>query len=312
MKDISEKYVSLRSARAQAVLKAMPRTVNMIREGKLPKGDALQVARIAGIQAAKNTHSIIPYCHPVRITWADISFDFGEDEILILAEVKAIDRTGVEMEALTASSVAALTIYDMAKQVDESMVLEGIRVLEKRGGEGDFLEELGRPIRTAVLVISDTVYSGEKEDRAGKAIMDELSRYRVEIVEYKVLPDERDMIKEELRRLADGLGLDLILTCGGTGFGPRDVTPEATGDLIDRDAPGISEAIRAYGGERSPFSGLSRGRAGIRGKTLIVNLPGSSRGAIESLRALLPWIFHGLKILSGERSRYHEAHEDRG
>jgi cyclic pyranopterin phosphate synthase len=311
MKDVSEKRISLRYAKAQAVFKAMPKTIEMIRGGGLPKGDALQVAKIAGIQAAKNTSSIIPYCHPVGITWADISFDLGEEEIRVLAEVKAIDRTGVEMEALTAASAAALTLYDMAKQVDESISLSDIRLLEKRGGEEDFFEELGRPVRTAVLVVSDSVYAGEKEDRAGKAIIEELSGYPVDIVEYKVLPDERSLLRDELRRLADEIGLELILTSGGTGFGPRDITPEATDDILDKDAPGISEAVRAYGSERTPFSALSRGKAGIRGKTLIVNLPGSTRGARESVRALLPWIFHGLKILVGASSEYHAREDER-
>jgi molybdenum cofactor synthesis domain-containing protein len=133
----------------------------------------------------------------------------------------------------------------------------------------------------------------------------------VDIVEYKVLPDERSLLRDELRRLADEIGLELILTSGGTGFGPRDITPEATDDILDKDAPGISEAVRAYGSERTPFSALSRGKAGIRGKTLIVNLPGSTRGARESVRALLPWIFHGLKILVGASSEYHAREDER-
>lgn len=299
MRDISSKTNTLRTAVAKAILKVHPKTIKLIRDGKIPKGDPLTVAKVAAVQAAKNTSQIIPYCHPLPLDFVDCRFELGTDTIEITTEVKAIYKTGVEMEALTAASVAALTIYDMAKQVDEEMEIVGVTLVKKKGGKSDFKAKLDHPLKAAVLVLSDSVSSGAKEDASGKLIVERLKAKGVEVAEYKILPDDVETIQKTLIRYADELKLDLVLTTGGTGLGPRDTTPEAMAGVIEREIPGIVEASRVHGQERLPMAMLSRGRAGLRGRTIIVNLPGSKRGVEESLDAIFPGLFHAFFMVWG-------------
>ena len=138
MRDVSQKPVTRMTATAQAVLRAGPETIRTIREGRLPKGDPLPVAKVAAIQAAKNTSQIIPYCHPLPVEHLGVEFEIGTETIRVITTVVAHYKTGVEMEALTAAAVAALSIYDMAKMIDPAMVIEQVSLLEKTGGKSDF------------------------------------------------------------------------------------------------------------------------------------------------------------------------------
>ena len=154
-----------------------------------------------------------------------------------------------------------------------------------------------RTIRAVVLTISDSVSRGEREDLSGPAVVEELTRIGVGIVELGVLPDEVEVIAQRLRECADGAGIDLVVTTGGTGFAPRDVTPEATRQVIERDAPGLAELMRAESLRITPLAALSRSVCGIRGRTLIVNLPGSVRGARENLQAIVRLLSHAITLL---------------
>ncbi len=296
MIDVSEKLDTLREATAKASLKARPETIEMVKRGDVPKGNVLEMARAAGILGAKKTSELIPLCHQVPLGWVSVDFELGE-KIVIKTQAKAIWKTGVEMEALTAASIAALTIYDMLKPVDDSLEITSVKLIEKRGGKSEWKQHFKPPLKAAVLVLSDTVSHGKKEDKSGRIIVDKLKKEPVEVVEYKILPDEFDVIKRELIRLSDKV--DLILTTGGTGLSPRDVTVDATKTVIQRKVPGISEAARSYGFQRTPYAMLSREIAGVRGKTIIINLPGSSRGAAESMDALFPWVLHAFHVLRG-------------
>ncbi len=178
MRDISRKFESLRSARARSVLRLAPATLELVRRGEVPKGDPLPVARVAAIQAAKDTARLIPYCHPVAVDYVGVEFTLlDEGRIETTVEVKALHRTGVEMEALTGAAVAALTLYDMLKMLDRTMELEGVRLLEKRGGKSDFPRApQGAAPAAGVLVASDRVSRGEAEDRSGKLLAERLEQ----------------------------------------------------------------------------------------------------------------------------------------
>jgi molybdenum cofactor synthesis domain-containing protein len=201
------------------------------------------------------------------------------------------------MEALTGACVAALTIYDMLKPVDDNLEIESIKLLEKSGGLNSFFQAFDRTLRAAVLVLSDS--RNQLEDKSGKVILERLANYGMEVKEYKIIADEQKVIEIELVRLCDDLRVDIVLTSGGTGVGPRDVTPEATANVIEKQVNGISETLRAYGQRRTPLSMLSRGIGGVRGSTVIVNLPGSVRGVRESLDSLFPGILHIFQMLEG-------------
>jgi cyclic pyranopterin monophosphate synthase len=298
LRDVSAKVKTLRTATAEAVLKLSKATLQMIHDGSVPKGDPLPVAKIAAIQAAKNTSQIIPYCHPLPIDFVSVEFEFLEREIRVKVLVKAIYKTGVEMEALTGASVAALTLYDMLKMLDEEMEVVGVRLVQKTGGKSDFKDKFLQPLKCGVLVLSDTVASGKKQDHSGKEIVERLEQKGLLIGDYQVIPDERDQIISQLQTWCDA-SFDLVITTGGTGLSPRDCTPEAMDAVLEKEAPGIMEAARAYGQERTPFSMLSRGRAGLRGQTLIVNLPGSRNGVVESLDAIFPAILHTFNMMRG-------------
>lgn len=153
--------------------------------------------------------------------------------------------------------------------------------------------------RFAILTVSDKGSRGERLDTAGEAIKDMLCGIQGEMAKYEVVPDERELIAERLAAWADGGGLDLIVTTGGTGLAPRDVTPEATISILERLAPGIPEAMRAASLAKTPMGMLSRGVAGARKSTLIINLPGSERAATENLEAVLPALTHAIKTLRG-------------
>jgi molybdenum cofactor synthesis domain-containing protein len=154
-------------------------------------------------------------------------------------------------------------------------------------------------IRVAVITVSDSSHEGTRIDRSGPAVAGELTGGMYEITVQQVVPDDRHDIAALLRRLADSGDIDVIFTTGGTGLGPRDVTPEATSDVIDREIPGFGEVMRAKGREVTQFAPLSRAMAGTRKTTLIINLPGSPKGAVESMSAILDLVPHVHDLLHG-------------
>lgn len=153
-------------------------------------------------------------------------------------------------------------------------------------------------IKAVILTISDSASRGEREDLSGPAVAAELASLKAAIVATEILPDERDRIAERLRHFADAGEANLIVTTGGTGFSPRDLTPEATRDVLDREAPGLAELMRAESLKITPLAALSRAVCGMRGRTLIVNLPGSVRGARENLAAILRTLPHAISLLN--------------
>jgi cyclic pyranopterin monophosphate synthase len=301
MVDITHKSPTLRKAIAQAVVCVSSQdTIDAIINKKVPKGDVFEMAKVAGLFAAKRTSDMIPDCHPLPIEYTSISYNIEGLEIHIHAEIHTIYKTGVEVEAMHAASVVALTMYDMLKPIDKGISINQIKLLEKKGGKTDFIKGFENEIKAAVIVCSDTISKGEKEDRAGKAIMDKLKYYGVIIRDYKIIPDEFNQIQEVAKNFAEE-GTQLIIFTGGTGLSPRDVTPDALRPLIEREIPGIEEAIRTYGQQRMPMAMLSRSVAGQIGNSLVLALPGSTKGAAESMDAIFPAVLHIFKVFEGKR-----------
>lgn len=295
MIDITHKRPSLRTAVALATVHCNATALEAVRSRTVPKGDVPATSRAAALLAVKRTPDLLPFCHPIPIEYADVHVDVAGDCIVFEVEVQAIARTGVEVEALTAAGVAALNACDMLKSIDPNLWIGEIRLQRKTGGKHSFRDRFERPLTAAVLVASDSVSAGKKQDAAGVAIRNRLQAEGLEVRAYKIVPDDAEKIAEWVRVWSDEDRFDLVFTCGGTGLGPRDCSVEAVRPLLEREIPGIAEAVRIHGLERTPYAALSRGVAGQRGTTLIVTLPGSTRGAEESLDALMPWVLHVIR-----------------
>lgn len=302
MVDVGDKAITTRTATATGTLVTRVDVVELVRGDGLPKADVLATARIAGIQGAKKTSELIPLCHPIPLSSVKVEFELAGDSILITATAKTTGQTGVEMEALTAVAIAGLTLHDMIKAVDPAATLTDVRLESKTGGKHGHWTREGvvapRAIDSgaaAVLVASTTSAAGTREDTTGPVIKAwlEAAGYAVELT---VVADA-----DVPAALEDALATApaVILTTGGTGMSPTDGTPEATAAVLDRELPGVAEAIRARGLASTPMAALSRGLAGTANGTVIVNLPGSHGGVKDGLAVLDGLLAHLVAQVAG-------------
>lgn len=301
MVDITEKSNTLRIAVAEAIVKVSSKTtIKAIEENTVPKGNVFEMSKAAGLLAVKKTPDLLPDCHPIPIEYTGITYRIDGFQIFIEMEVRTIYKTGVEVEAMHGASVVALNMYDMLKPIDKGIEIGTIRLVSKRGGKSDFKDKFlaKSNLKAAVIVCSDTISAGQKEDKAGKLIVDKLKDYQIEIGAYEIIPDEKEVIQTKLIDF-EAKGYNLIIYTGGTGLSIRDVTPEAISPLLDRRIPGIEETIRAYGQNRMPYAMLSRSVVGVKGGTLVMALPGSTKGAKESMDAIFPEVLHVFGVLKG-------------
>lgn len=297
MVDITAKSNTLRTAIAQSVVTVGSKeTIDLIQNNQVPKGNIFEMSKAAGLLAVKKTYETIPDCHPLPIEAASVSHEIQGLNITVKMKVKTIYKTGVEVEAMHGASVVALTIYDMLKPVDRNVEISQIKLLLKTGGKTDFQDTLDTQLRASVIICSDSVYQKHKQDKVTKTISEKFKVHGIDMVHHVILPDSIELIKEEVQSRYEA-GDDFIFTIGGTGLTPRDTTPPAIIPLLDKRIRGIEETIRNYGQQRTPFAMLSRSVVGLKGKSLILALSGSSRGVKESLDVLFPHILHVFKVM---------------
>ncbi|WP_456867395.1 molybdenum cofactor synthesis domain-containing protein [Galbibacter sp. BG1] len=252
-----------------------------------------------GVQlAVKNAFSILPEVYPTIIDAIEVLDTLEGTCLKFTVTVKAIHKDNLDSEAMLGASVAAITLSKMLETTHAGVAIGAVKILKSKSALQGFKRMFPSNLKAAVIVCSDTISEGKKEDKAGKAIIEKLKESSVEITHYEVIPDEKDSIAEKALELSKTN--NLLIYTGGTGLSFRDVTPEALAPLLERNIPGIEEAIRSYGQERMPFAMLSRSVAGTIGNCLVLALPGSTNGARESMDAIFPHVLHVFKILRGQ------------
>jgi molybdenum cofactor biosynthesis protein MoaC len=301
MVNITHKSSTLREAIAIGVLKvSRQETIDAIVNKKVPKGDVFEFSRAAGLLACKKTYEVIPDCHPLPVEFTSITHEIDGLQIKIRVEVHTVYKTGVEVEAMHGAAITALTMYDMLKPIDDGIEIASIRLEKKKGGKSDIKYAYPDTVKVAVVTCSDSVSKGTHADKSGDTIEGKLKKHKLTVSSRIAIADDVDSIQTTARKLIEE-GFQLILFTGGTGLSPRDVTPDAIQPLLEREVPGIMEVARNYGQQRTPYAMLSRGIAGFVGEALIITLPGSPRGAEESMDALFPYILHIFRVKEGVR-----------
>jgi cyclic pyranopterin monophosphate synthase len=313
MIDVGAKPATRREAVARGRMVTTAEVVRLLVADGLPKADALTTARIAGIAGAKRTSDLVPLCHPLPIDAVSVDLRPAGDVVVIEARVSTTGRTGVEMEALTAVTVAGLALHDMVKAVDPGATLTDVQLVEKTGGKhGRWTrgqahaapESVRRHGGGRVVVVSTGAAAGTREDTTGARIVDWLREQGFETPDAAVVADA-DVAAGLRAALADGP--EVLITTGGTGPSPTDRTPEATTALLDRPLPGVAEALRARAG--TPTAALGRGVAGLADGTIVVNLPGSTGGVDDGLTVLADLLPHLRHQIRGEADHDHGAHQ---
>ncbi|GAA2749187.1 bifunctional molybdenum cofactor biosynthesis protein MoaC/MoaB [Amnibacterium kyonggiense] len=312
MIDVGAKPATRREALARGRMVTTAEVVRLLVADGLPKADALATARIAGIAGAKRTSDLIPLCHPLPIDAVTVDLRPSDGTVVIEARVSTTGRTGVEMEALTAVTVAGLTLHDMVKAVDPGATLTDVQLVEKTGGKhGRWTRDQVHAAPEAprhgggrVLVVSTGAAAGTREDTTGARIVGWLREQGLETPDATVVADA-DVAAGLRAAIADGP--EVLITTGGTGPSPTDRTPEATAALLDRPLPGVAEALRTRAG--TPTAALGRGTAGLANGTIVVNLPGSTGGVDDGLTVLADLLPHLRHQIRGEADHDHGAHQ---
>ena len=299
MVNITHKSSTLRIAVATGIVKVShQKTIDAIQNKLVPKGDVFEFSRAAGLLACKKTYEVVPDCHPLPIEYTAIKHEINGLEIKITVEVHTVYKTGVEVEAMHGVMITALTMYDMLKPIDKHVEILKIQLEEKKGGKTDIKYAYPDTLKVAVITCSDSISKGVGEDKSGEIIVEQLKKHHLSVTNKKVIADDFDTIQKEAQHLINE-GYQLILFTGGTGLSSRDVTPDAIKPLIEREVPGVMEAARNYGQQRTPYAMLSRGIAGFAGDSLIITIPGSPKGAEESMNAIFPYILHVFRVKEG-------------
>ena len=298
MVDVTDKTATERMAKAEGEIHLQQATIALIQDNSIPKGNVLTTAKIAGIQSAKKTAEIIPMCHQLNLSFVDMEFELGRELVIIRSIVKTREATGVEMEALTAVSTAALTMYDMCKAVDKTMTIGAIKLVEKIGGKSDHAVEY-RP-SVGIVTMSDSISADKSEDKSGPILVKGFANSGCKADHQKVLPDgSEELIPTIESWIKDGV--ELIITTGGTGLGPRDLTLQLVENKFDSKLPGIEQALHAYGRGKVKTAMLSRLTAGVINGAIVICLPGSTGAVKDALKVLIPTIFHSFHMMKGEK-----------
>jgi len=318
---VNKKPATFRRALAQGKITVSPHAFKLIQARQLPKGDALQLAEIAGIMGAKKTADMIPLCHPLSLDHVRIStqLDQATNSITVFCQVAATAKTGVEMEALAGVNAALLTIYDLTKMIEPALTISDVLLLFKEGGKkGLWINPQGIPdhiqlefeidvqhkallksIKTATITASDRASANLYPDKSGELLNRRLVNLGANICNHTILPDNKIQVKNHIYNMIKEHEPRLIVITGGTGLDPKDLTPSVLHDICERIVPGIGELLRHDGAQYNERSWLSCSVAGTIDNTLIISLPGSTNAVGECIDILQKILPHALYMAAG-------------
>ena len=317
MIDVGRKRTTRRRAIASGLIIVGEKAFKLIQDKALPKGDVLSLAEIAGITGAKKTPDLLPMCHILPIDQVEITcVPVPPDRVEVYCQVTAHAKTGVEMEAIMGAQTALGCIWDLVKGTEPNLEIGDIRLLIKQGGKSgiwinpdgipDWLADqikLARDLKNrkaGLLIMSDRAAKGEYQDLSGPVLKDFLDEKNADIIDHKIIPDDFETIEKTLKTMCDTHGPDIIMTSGGTGPGPRDVTTDVVKRICERELDGLGELLRLESAAFTDTAWLSRMSAAMRGSTLIITLPGSPKAVKECLEILGPVLGHALDMIDGQ------------
>lgn len=321
MMDVGGKRPTHRQAVASGKIFMNQEAFQKLKSGTLPKGNVLALSEIAGITGAKTAFQMIPLCHPLSLEQATIHhvLNDGEGSVTAYCQVVAFEKTGVEMEALAGVNAALLSLWDLLKGTDPALEISDIKLLSKTGGKsGVWLNPQGvaewltqqlprskslQGKTAAVLVMSDRASQGIYQDESGESICRFLKDEGAEIKAYHVISDDFELIKKTLSGLCTDVQPDLLVASGGTGPGPRDVTPEALAEVSDRLLDGFGDYLRAQSLYFTDTAWLSRMTAAMIGKTFVIALPGSPKAVSECWGIIQPFLGDALEKIAKQGYR---------
>lgn len=285
MEDASELPATQTEAQAETKVYFSNGAREIVLKEGVAKEEVVTAAKIAGIQAAKRTSEFIPFHHYNPLTWVDISFEPAIDYIKITASVKALSRAGLEMEALTAASVAGLTIVDLCKDHDRGVNMQDLKLVPKRIVKD--VTHITTTIRVGIIVISDRITAGIDRDETGTILMEGFENAGFEAGEYVVIPNDTDKLIDQIQEwLEQDIGL--IITAGGNGIGPRDITLNAVEPFFDFRMEGVEQVLHSIAQANNNGFYMDRLAAGKIGKSIVLCLPLDSNLAKSMLPVVLP------------------------
>lgn len=308
MIDVGRKRPTRRRAVAVGTITMGAEAFQRVKNGTLPKGDVLALAEAAGITGAKKTPEMIPMCHTLPLDQVTIHCDLDEatNSVSVYCQAVAFAKTGVEMEALSGANNALLTIWDLTKGVDPNLEIGAVRLLVKTGGKsGVYTNPNGIPDwlaaqlpdpqslrdkKVAFLIMSDRAASGEYEDKSGPVLKTLLQEAGADIVAHEVIPDDAETIESSIRAICTTHKPALLIASGGTGPGPRDVTPDVLEAISDRMMHGLGDVLRTESLYFTDTAWLSRMTACMVGATLVIAFPGSPKAVKECWDILEPFL----------------------
>ncbi len=317
MINVGRKRPTRRVAIASGSIFVNQEAFDKIKTKTMPKGDVLAMAEVSGIMGSKNTPDMLPMCHPLPLDQVTIHCTMNEENnsITVYCQAVAFAKTGVEMEALAGVNAALLTIWDLSKGVYPALKLGEVSLLVKTGGKSgvwinpngipDWLEEQVSALKCsltgkkiAVTVMSDRASKGDYEDKSGPVLIKFIEQSGAELADYIVIPDDAKTIANNISKICREKKPDLLIASGGTGPGPRDVTPDVLEEISDRMLDGFGDLLRTESLHFTDTAWLSRMTAGMVGSTLVIAFPGSPKAVQECLDIISPFLDDALNKIA--------------